>query len=145
MGYICISHQRRERQMWPFGSISSSCKKNLSRWRNGSWLGTLRVDSSLTHLSDRRASCVYAITIMDGVSSCSQHQSGGLTLLPIAYRNLRVVQSLLPIGVQVFMVSKNAVFMCDVERIQLYHTPELSSAEGSLILCPCWEWLAGSK
>ena len=43
------------------------------------------------------------------------------------------------------MVSENAVVMCDVEGIHLYHIPELSSAESFSTLSPAWEWLTESK
>lgn len=43
------------------------------------------------------------------------------------------------------MVSENAVVICDVEGIHLFHIPELSSAENLSTLEPVWDWLGESR
>jgi hypothetical protein len=43
------------------------------------------------------------------------------------------------------MVSENAVVICDIEGIRLYHIPDLSSGEGPSTLNSVWEWLGESK
>jgi len=43
------------------------------------------------------------------------------------------------------MVSENAVVICDLGGIHLYHIPELSSAENYSTLGPVWEWRGESK
>ena len=63
-------------------------------------------------------------------------------------KTYREIQGIQPEEIQFFMVSENAVVICDLEGIHLYHIPELSSEPnptGPRMLSPVWEWPRDSK
>ena len=45
-----------------------------------------------------------------------------------------------PLDIQFFMVSENAVVICDPKGIHLYYIPDLNSAGNFPTLKPVWEW-----